>query len=96
MKPKIIIFTIIIFSYIPGLHSEVLGKLKISVIDSKGEPIQGVKITLVDTQAQSRAQQRGPASLPPYGSRRKKSTGEWQAIGPGTRQSGCSTTLDIL
>jgi tetratricopeptide (TPR) repeat protein len=53
MKQKIIIFTIIIFLYIPGLHSEVLGKLKISVIDSNGKPVPGVKITLVDTQTKS-------------------------------------------
>ena len=53
MKLKIIIFIIIIFLFIPGLYSDVLGKLKISVIDSKGEPIPGVKITLVDTQIKS-------------------------------------------
>lgn len=53
MKPKIIIFIIVIFLFTPGLYSGVLGKLKISVIDSKGEPIPGVKITLVDTQTKT-------------------------------------------
>lgn len=53
MKPKIIILIIIVFLFTPILYSDVLGKLKILVIDSNGKPVPGVKITLTDTQTKS-------------------------------------------
>jgi tetratricopeptide (TPR) repeat protein len=49
MKVKPIIILIITVSLAASLYSVVLGKLRMKVVDSKGNPIAGVKITLLST-----------------------------------------------
>lgn len=49
MKVKPIIILIIAVSLAAALYSAVLGKLRMKVVDSKGNPIAGVKITLHST-----------------------------------------------
>ncbi len=49
MKVKPIIILIIAVSIVAALYSAVLSKLRMKVVDSKGDPIAGVKITLQST-----------------------------------------------
>lgn len=43
---KIIVIAAVIMLTVPALYSAVLGKLRVTVVDTKGEPIAGVKIKM--------------------------------------------------